>query len=153
MRGPLPSIVGWFGDIFDAKLIFEESSYTTVPDTYERMHGTAPDRDRLTLKCFDGKGTISGKLLVAAPEGRAIGHRGIEISFQTLAYSPQQMSTVMDKAWTLLEAGEISEAIEIGFDIDLPELRSVLRDTFDGDHLQLRHTIGFRIVRPWCARQ
>jgi len=56
---------------------------------------------------------------------------------------------VVKKQWTLLEAGELSEAVEIGFDIDLPELKASLRDTFDGQFISLRHSIGFRIVRPW----
>ena len=51
------------------------------------------------------------------------------------------------KRWVLLEAGSIAEPIEVGFDIDLAELK--LRDTFDGVNLFLRHKIQYRIVRPW----
>eukprot|EP00322_Chrysochromulina_rotalis_P028160 CAMPEP_0115852192 /NCGR_PEP_ID=MMETSP0287-20121206/12869_1 /TAXON_ID=412157 /ORGANISM="Chrysochromulina rotalis, Strain UIO044" /LENGTH=334 /DNA_ID=CAMNT_0003306245 /DNA_START=61 /DNA_END=1062 /DNA_ORIENTATION=- len=143
MNGP-----GWFADIFEAKLQFEQGCYTTVPDAHVQRQG-AEKSDRRTLKCFDGKGAISGKLLVAAPEGRAIGHNGIEIIFKTTTFAATTIFTVVQKEWTLLEPGEISEAIEIGFDIDLPELKSVIRDTFDGEHMQVHHSISYRIVRPW----
>ena len=141
---------GWFNDIFDAKLVFDESSCTTIPDAFLTGEAGGSNTESSTIKCFDGKGALSGKLVVAAPEGRAVSHNGIDIIFKTTNYGPLGMSTVVvQKAWTLLEAGAISDAIEIGFDIDLPELNSVLRDTFNGEHMKLRHSLGFRIVRPW----
>ena len=40
-----------------------------------------------------------------------------------------------------MEAGSISNAIEVGFDIDLSELN--LRDTFDGSVMSFRHTLAY----------
>ena len=100
------------------------------------------------IKQFDGKGTISGKLYVAAPEGRTVSHNGIEIIFQSSCHSVQAVTQVVNKAWTLLDAGDISGAIEIGFDVDLAEIK-VLRDSFNGQVCQLRHSLNYRIVRPW----
>lgn len=143
-RVHLDSLAGWFNDIFDAKLSFDESCYTTTPDAFR-----AQQEPGATIPCFDGKATVSGKLLVAAPEGRTISHNGIDIIFFTRLHHPEGTSDVVAKVWTLLDAGSISEAVEVGFDIDLPELRSVLRDTFNGQHMSLRHSLGYRIVRPW----
>jgi hypothetical protein len=63
-------------------------------------------------------------------------------------YGPAlESSVVVLKQWVLLEAGSIGSGIEVGFDIDLSELD--LRESFDGEHMGLRHTLGYRIVRPW----
>ena len=56
---------------------------------------------------------------------------------------------MINKTWVLLESGSISEPIECPFDVDLSEL--TLRDTFDGMHMSFRHTLAYRVVRPWCA--
>eukprot|EP00325_Prymnesiales_sp_UTEX-LB-985_P009330 CAMPEP_0174703588 /NCGR_PEP_ID=MMETSP1094-20130205/7477_1 /TAXON_ID=156173 /ORGANISM="Chrysochromulina brevifilum, Strain UTEX LB 985" /LENGTH=347 /DNA_ID=CAMNT_0015901531 /DNA_START=644 /DNA_END=1687 /DNA_ORIENTATION=+ len=141
----MPGGPGWISDILDAKLEFEESSYTLMKD-----------KEGHEFKAFDGKGEISGKLLIAAPEGREIGHNGVEVTFQTNVIVPDIAVTpeaVMNKTWTLLEPGSISgdAAIEVGFDIQLLDKKamSVLRNTFFGTTMQVRHSLSFRIVRPW----
>ena len=139
---------GWLYDIFDAKLFFDDSTFTEVPDGF--YAAVSPDSKAEPLKAFDGKGAISGKLVVAPPEGREITHNGIEIIFSSNAIPHayrQEYLTVVKKVWVLLEAGTIAEPIEVGFDIDLAEIG--LRDTFDGTIMSFRHTLGFRIVRPW----
>jgi len=59
----------------------------------------------------------------------------------------QAPGEVVLKKWVLLEAGSLSEPVEVAFDIDLSELE--LRDSFDGSNMCFRHAVGFRIVRPW----
>ena len=142
----VPGGPGWLTDIFESHFVFEERSYTSIDDVWSLRRGA---RKPAQIKCFDGKGAISGKLFVAAPEGRTIGHNGIEITFKTYVHSAEvDAIEVVKKTWTLLEAGEIDGAVEISFDIDLLEIQS-LRDTFDGEHLSLRHCLTYRIVRPW----
>lgn len=155
-RGPSPSErayrprdTGWIHDIFDTKLNFEKSQYT-LASLHERQ--SDKEWDSSETKCFDGASSISGKLLVVAPTGREVSHNGIEVMFRSILIDKVnvdgQFEDVMLKTWTLLEAGSIKEAIEIPFDIDLTQLPQ-LRDSFDGEHMALRHVIAYRIVRPW----
>ena len=84
-----------------------------------------------------------------ATRAARITRNGIEIIFSSNiphAYR-QEYLTVIKKVWVLLGAGTIARPIEVGFDIDLAEIG--LRDTFDGTIMSFRHTLGFRIVRPW----
>ena len=79
------------------------------------------------IKSFDGTKQLSGRLVVGAPDERAVSHDGIEIILRTVARihdgsTSDQEQTVMEKRWTLLEPGSISEPIEIPFDIDLSRL-------------------------------
>jgi len=139
---------GWINDIFDCKLEFEESCFTTIPDEHELVY-TGTEKE---IKCFDGKGAISGKLIIVPPEGREVSHNGVEIIFKSesdlfAGASSGGPFEVVLKKWVLLEAGTIGEPIEVGFDIDLAELK--LRDSFVGNNMSFVHSIGYRIVRPW----
>jgi len=136
----VPGGPGWLNDIFDARLAFEEGSYTLVPD--EDLNGKK-------VKSFDGLRCMSGKLIIAPPEGRDVSHRGVLIILKSVASTHSGLQTeVLRKEWTLMEEGSLAEAIEVGFDIELAEVAN-LRDTFKGDSMHLRHFIGYRIVRPW----
>jgi len=143
IKRSMPGGPGWITDILDAKLDFEEGSYTWMD---EQPGGRK-------IRAFDGKGQMSGKLFIAAPEGRTIGHNGVEITFSSMADAGMAEELAVQKTWTLLEPGTISgdEAIEVGFDIFLTDKQAmgVLRNTFIGSSMNLRHTLGFRIVRPW----
>ena len=139
---PSRAASGWFRNIFDAKLVLDPTLYTLVADPHYNIE----------VKHFDGRGAISGKLVVAAPEGRTVDHEGIEISFSTIVDNKADMQSTrgpaMLKTWTLLEPGEVTGAIEIPFDIDLTQIPQ-LRDSYDGEHIALRHVLSYRIVRPW----
>ena len=139
---PSRAASGWFRNIFDAKLVLDPTLYTLVADPHYNIE----------VKHFDGRGAISGKLVVAAPEGRTVDHEGIEISFSTIVDNKNDMQSTrgpaMLKTWTLLEPGEVTGAIEIPFDIDLTQIPQ-LRDSYDGEHIHLRHILSYRIVRPW----
>ena len=67
---------GWLTDIFDCKFVFDHSCYTLVPDVFHKKQ----TGDDAQMKSFDGRGAISGKLVVVPPEGRSISHNGIEIT-------------------------------------------------------------------------
>ena len=71
---------GWVSDIFDTKLVFEESCFSEVDDVFMTRFNGISDKK---IKCFDGRGAISGKLIIVPPEGREITHRGVEITFTT----------------------------------------------------------------------
>ena len=79
---------GWFNDIFEAKFVFDSSGYTMVPDALESLSN---DKE-VQMKCFDGKGAISGKLVIMPPEGRDITHNGVEIIFKS--YSRKRSATL-----------------------------------------------------------
>ena len=74
-------LAGWLSDILDCELKFEESCYKEEPDVYAKKMN---DTDAM-IKCFDGKGAISGKLIILPPEGRSITHNGVEIIFKSTA--------------------------------------------------------------------
>ena len=76
-----PPSAGWINDIFTAKFEFEESSFTLIPDWFEK----ASSGTDAQIKCFDGRGAITGKLVIVPPEGRDITHRGVEITFTAAA--------------------------------------------------------------------
>ena len=113
----MPGGPGWLNDIFECKFVFEDSCYKTVPDEHMTNFCGRPDA---TIKCFDGRGAISGKLIVVPPEGRDVTHRGIEISLTSFSMltEPIDNNTAVDrlpvvlKTWVLLEAGSIDEPIE-----------------------------------------
>jgi hypothetical protein len=144
----MPGGPGWFSDIFQARFVFEEHCYTVVDDDASRIIEGIPAQ----IKCFDGKGSVSGKLQISPPEGRDVTHNGVEIMLKStvLVHGATDVNgdrDVVRKRWVLLEAGTIGDTIEVSFDIDLSELK--LRDTFDGQKLLLRHALCYRIVRPW----
>lgn len=56
---------------------------------------------------------------------------------------------MVNKQWLLLEAGSLAEPTEVAFDVNLAELGSELRDSFDGETMCFRHVLGYRIARPW----
>jgi hypothetical protein len=132
----------------EAKLVFDSSGYTMVKDRIAEVDGVGKNPQ---MKCFDGKGAVSGKLVIVPPEGREVGHNGVEIILRSYCHLIDSVDTfpgdVVCKKWVLLEAGSIAEPIEVAFDIDLSELD--LRDTFDGEKMCFRHMLGYRIVRPW----
>ena len=66
---------GWFSDILECKFVFDDSCYTLIKDDHAKAVSGADKK----LKAFDGRGAISGKLVVVPPEGRDITHNGIEI--------------------------------------------------------------------------
>jgi hypothetical protein len=147
----MPGGPGWINDIFDAKLVFDSSGYTMVKDRIAEINGGGEVKNP-QMKCFDGKGAISGKLVIVPPEGREVGHNGVEIIFRSYCHLLDAIDTytpgdVVCKKWVPLEAGEIGEPVEVAFDIDLSELD--LRDSFDGEKMCFRHVISYRIVRPW----
>lgn len=140
----MPGGPGWLSDIFDCQFVFDESSYTLVPNGCEFLQQAEK------IKRFDGRGAISGKLIIVPPEGRDINHNGIEITLASNSLVAADMAAtypVVFKTWVLLEAGNINEPIECPFDIDLSELK--LRDTFDGANMSFQHVISYRVIRPW----
>jgi len=137
---------GWIHDIFDAKLVFEEKGYDEVDDQYAIQHLGIEKPPK--VKAYDGKGGISGKLVIVPPEGKDVKHHGVLIILKSSSHGPFEERSVVLREWTLLEAGSIAEPLEVGFDLDLSEI-DTLRDTFTGNAMSLRHTLGYRIVRPW----
>ena len=147
---------GWVNDIFQAEFVFDESSYSLVDDDYSvhlARHTGSKALEGLKsppqVKCFDGRGGLTGKLVITPPEGREVSHNGVEITLTSTAVTwvDTQDYDVVVKKWVLLEPGAIAEPIEVSFDIDLAELG--LRDTFTGATMALRHALQYRIVRPW----
>lgn len=72
----MPGGPGWLSDIFECKIVFEDSCYTTVEDEHQKSRSGG---EGAQIKCFDGRGAISGKLIVVPPESRDVTHRGIEV--------------------------------------------------------------------------
>ena len=107
MNGP-----GWLNDIIDAKLAFEEQSYTVESDTYAK----AAEKRDAKIKNFDGRGAVAGKLMMTPPDGRSISHNGVEIIFKStsIIFGSGDMleeRDVVHKRWVLLEpAGSCAAA-------------------------------------------
>ena len=147
---------GWVNDIFKAEFVFESSSYTLIDDDYcVRLAQAQNDKSVLEqkvkpqVKCFDGRGALAGKLVITPPEGKDVSHNGVEITFTSTVdnFLETEEHDVIVKKWVLLEPGSIAEPIEVTFDIDLSEIG--VRDTFTGAVMALRHSLNYRIVRPW----
>jgi hypothetical protein len=104
------------------------------------------------LKAYDADGSLSGKLIVSAPSGRTTYHEGIEIVFTSTsactAVAGALEQKLIEKKWTLLDPGYISEAIEIPFDLDLSKMPDV-RENLTTVGMYVKNTIGFKIYRPW----
>ena len=84
---------GWFNDIFEAKFVFDSSGYTMVPDALESL----VNNKQVQMKCFDGRGTVSGKLVIVPPDGRSIRHNGIVLTFRSYCRAYKQTITHLRK--------------------------------------------------------
>ena len=85
---------GWFSDIFDVKLVFSDG-FTMVHDKVATVDGE--DEKEQQMKCFDGRGTVSGKLVIVPPDGRSIRHNGIVLTFRSYCRAYKQTITHLRK--------------------------------------------------------
>ncbi|KAL1527195.1 hypothetical protein AB1Y20_015874 [Prymnesium parvum] len=131
------SLAGWFNDIFTAKLEIDGSPATTISGA---------------SKSVDADKDLSGRLIVAPPDGRTVRHEGVQLvlkSVATLTLAVESVQAkVMEKTFLLRPPGDVSETIEIPFSLDLAAILE-LRESYSSETLSLVHTLGYKIHRPW----